>query len=166
MYKIINSKYIWCPTNGILKDHSILIKSNKIQKIDHYGNLNKLKYKKINIKNSILIPGLVNSHIHLELNWVKKRLKYSSDFTDWLSQIIDLKKGLSKNQLIKKSIKEAITECANCGVTTIGEISSYNGLILRYSLIQFIHWIQAYGGDVKNFQPKITWVLAPTYQKV
>ena len=90
MYKIINSKYIWCPTNGILKDYSILIRSNKIQKIDHYENLNKLKYKKINIKNSILIPGLVNSHIHLELNWVKKRLKYSSDFTDWLLSLIHI----------------------------------------------------------------------------
>ena len=72
MYKIINSKYIWCPINGILKDHSILIKSNKIHRIDQYKNLNILKYKKINLKNSILIPGLVNSHIHLELNWVKK----------------------------------------------------------------------------------------------
>ena len=128
MYRIINSKYIWCPKNGILKDYSILIKSNKIHKIDHYKNLNKLKYKKINLKDSILMPGLVNSHIHLELNWVKKKLNYSSDFTDWLSQIIDLKKGFDKNQLIKESVKEAIRECSKCGVTTIGEIGSYNGL--------------------------------------
>ena len=108
MYKIINSKYIWCPINGILKDHSILIKSSKIHRIDQYKNLNILKYKKINLKNSILMPGLVNSHIHLELNWVKKKLKYSSEFTDWLSQIIDLKKVLSKNKLIKESIKQEI----------------------------------------------------------
>ena len=158
MYKIINSKYIWCPTNGILKDHSILIKSNKIQKIDHYGNLNKLKYKKINIKNSILIPGLVNSHIHLELNWVKKRLKYSSDFIDWLSQIIDLKKGLSKNQLIKKSIKEAITECANCGVTTIGEIASYNGLdisIIKKSGLRCSYFYEIANSNSLSFEKNI-----------
>ena len=158
MYKIINSKYIWCPINGILKDHSILIKSNKIHRIDQYKNLNILKYKKINLKNSILMPGLVNSHIHLELNWVKKKLKYSSEFTDWLSQIIDLKKVLSKNKLIKESIKQAIEECSGCGVTTIGEIASYNGLdisIIKKSGLRCSYFYEIANSNSLNFEKNI-----------
>ena len=102
MYKIINSKYIWCPINGILKDHSILIKSNKIHRIDQYKNL---KIKRRNGFEGIAVTGSPADCVKF-----------------------GLKKVLSKNKLIKESIKQAIEECSSCGVTTIGEIASYNGL--------------------------------------
>ena len=78
MYKIINSKYIWCPINGILKDNSILIKSNKIHRIDQYKNLNILKYKKIKKNKKITIEtqgGLVASEFVKEIAW-KKYIKF------------------------------------------------------------------------------------------
>ena len=113
---------------GLLENRSLLLKSNKILKIDHKNKFKDLNYKKINLNESIIIPGLINSHIHLELNWVHKKLREYKNFPEWLNQIIDLKKNNLNKNVIKKSIKDAIISSIKSGVTTIGQISSYNGI--------------------------------------
>ena len=74
-------------------------------------------------ENSVLMPGLINSHIHLEFSANKTQLKYGN-FMDWLYSVIE-----HREDLIEKATSEVIDNELNnmlkCGTTTIGAISSY-----------------------------------------
>ena len=97
MYKIIDCKFLYCPKNGLLENQSLIIKNNNIFDFGPLEKFKKLKYKRIDLKNSLIMPGFVNAHIHLELNWVNKKLKKFNNFPGWLEQIIYLKKMMLKN---------------------------------------------------------------------
>ena len=74
-------------------------------------------------ENSLLMPGLINSHVHLEFSGNKTTLQYG-DFLDWLTSVI-----ASREELIEKATEDVI-DCEldamlKTGTTTIGAISSY-----------------------------------------
>ena len=127
MIHAIKAKYIILPGETYKENSAVLVQNNLIKKIVSFNELEDKNYKIIDLKNSVLTPGFVNSHIHLELHWTHKLLKPFNSFPEWLLQIIDLKKNYN-NSKIPKSVKQSIDESINSGVTTIGQISSYDGL--------------------------------------
>ncbi len=74
-------------------------------------------------ENSVLMPGLVNPHVHLEFSANKTTLKYG-DFITWLKSVIS-----HREELIKKCsdecIFDALLNMLRSGTTTIGAISSF-----------------------------------------
>ncbi len=86
------------------------------------------KYTGIEIEflgeNSVLMPGLINSHVHLEFSSNSTTLKYGN-FMNWLSSVIT-----SREELVEKATNKLITQKLNkilkSGTTSIGAISSYS----------------------------------------
>ncbi len=74
-------------------------------------------------ENSVLMPGLINSHVHLEFSGNKTTLEYG-DFLQWLNSVI-----INREELVEKATQDLIdTELQSMlktGTTTIGAISSY-----------------------------------------
>lgn len=74
-------------------------------------------------KNSVLMPGLINAHVHLEFSANKTTLKYGN-FMQWLYSVIE-----NREQLIEKATNEVIVaqldNMLKSGTTSIGAISSY-----------------------------------------
>lgn len=64
---IINSKIIDCAGNGIRKDHAVIIKDNKIDEIlpETKVELSSDKYNIIDAKGKYLLPGLIDTHVHV-----------------------------------------------------------------------------------------------------
>lgn len=109
----------------IIKNGAIVFDTN-IKDVDTYENLHK-KYPNEQFeyqgKNSVLMPGLINTHVHLEFSANKTTLKYGN-FVKWLFSIIT-----HREELVEKASKELIDYELNRmiqnGTTTIGAISSY-----------------------------------------
>jgi len=84
------------------------------------------------LKDQILMPGLINSHVHLEFSSNRAELKLGS-FVSWLKSVIK-----SRDQLLAKCgtkcIDEALKYILESGTTTIGAISSF-GLDLNMCAI-------------------------------
>ncbi len=74
-------------------------------------------------KNSVLMPGFINSHIHLEFSANKTILEYG-DFIKWLFSVIKHREDLIHNNL-EKIIDNELSNMLKKGTTTIGAISSY-----------------------------------------
>lgn len=74
-------------------------------------------------ENSLLMPGLINAHVHLEFSANKTELSYG-DFVNWLYSVIE-----NRDTLINGCDKECITKAVNSmlesGITTFGAISSH-----------------------------------------
>ncbi len=125
--KILKADYILtCNENSeIIKDGAIcfndkIIGIGKAQDIiNRYLDATIIQAK----KNSVIMPGLINPHVHLEFSANKTSLRYGS-FIPWLNSVI---KNRDKLLQIDKSnyMENELEKMLKSGTTTLGEISSF-----------------------------------------
>ena len=73
--------------------------------------------------NTVLMPGLVNPHVHLEFSANSSTLRYG-DFITWLDSVIKYREELlenAKDDVIQKAVESMIKS----GTTTFGAVSSF-----------------------------------------
>ncbi len=103
--------------------------------------------QKIRRPNSVILPGFVNAHAHLELSWTGGKIRGFEDFTGWLERLITLKAGGVDQDLAEDSIRKGIRDVIESGVTTVGEISSldFGGReMLRSSGMRIIAFLELF----------------------
>ncbi len=122
--KILTADWLF-DGNRFLKDRAILFK-DKILAVDSSESLKK-RYpdaKFIDLgKNSTILPGLINPHVHLEFGANTTHLSYGN-FMTWLNSVIksrDVLVDSCKARCYKRQIDEMLAS----GITTFGAISSY-----------------------------------------
>ncbi len=76
----------------------------------------------IDFGHSLITPGLVNAHTHLDLGALQGKLSASRNFTDWLDQVIAYRR---LNDLAEwdAAIQRGIDEVLRTGTTMLGDIS-------------------------------------------
>lgn len=126
--KIISANWIvTCDENDSIIKNGAIVFDDKIIEIDSLDKIEK-KYPNIEIKklenNSVLMPGLINSHVHLEFSGNSTTLKYGN-FYSWLNSVIKFREELI-NKADKKLISLKLEKMKKTGTTTIGAISSYS----------------------------------------
>ena len=122
--KIINPNYILI--NEEIVENQAIAYDKTIKKIATLDEL-KSQYPDAQIENlkenSLLMPGLINAHVHIEFSANKTDLSYG-DFMSWLYSVIE-----NREELIggcdKECMSEAIDEMLRNGITTFGAISSH-----------------------------------------
>jgi len=132
MTKQINNQLIYADWLLSCDENFTIIKNGAMvfgEQIIDTGTLEELKLKYPNLdaqyggKSSVLLPGLINSHVHLEFSANKTTLKYGN-FMKWLFSVME-----HREELIQKATKELIDielkQMLKHGTTTIGAISSY-----------------------------------------
>ena len=122
--KIISPNYILTP-DKILSNISIAF-DKVIHKIAPLDEL-KDKFSDAEVitlkKNSLLMPGLINAHVHVEFSANKTQLSYG-DFMNWLYSVIENREDLI-NGCDKECMSKAIDAMLESGITTFGAISSH-----------------------------------------
>ena len=109
---------------------SVYVENAKIKDVGPTNDLSK-KYtdcKTVDLRHCSLMPGLINAHVHLELSWITRYLGGFNTFSEWLTQIINAKKNNIRKKTLIDSVKSGIDELIRSGTTTVGEISSYEGI--------------------------------------
>jgi len=125
--KILSAKYIvtFDDELNILKNKAIAY-DKKIKMIASKKELLK-KFPDAKLKeydgNFVLLPGLINTHIHLEYLANKTSLEYG-EFVKWLKTVLKHQQTLI-NKCSDESISEVLNKLLKSGTTTVGEISSF-----------------------------------------
>ncbi len=121
---IIVADYIYTPDG--FKKYLAVAFTDLIQEIDSLEALTD-KYPDAKIiqtePNSILYPGFINTHIHLEFSANKTSLTYGS-FKPWLDSVIEHRDELvsaCNNEMMMHQCEEMMRS----GITTFGAISSF-----------------------------------------
>lgn len=97
--------------------------------------------------NAILLPALINAHIHFEFGTHVAQFCYG-DFGKWLDSLIDNRDNvLSQN--IQSIIESDIKEQYDSGVGSVGAISSYGNdmLPLAKSALRVVYFNEAIGSN-------------------
>jgi len=122
--KIIRAGWLF-NGNNFIKNGSILFEK-KILALDTPENLKK-KFSNAEFidmgENSIIMPGLINPHVHLEFGANRTHLSYGN-FMTWLNSVIQ-----NRDELVESCkagcYKRQIDEMLASGITTFGAVSSY-----------------------------------------
>lgn len=131
---MILSAEIVLPISGApVYNGAILISNGKIKEIDTKERLLS-KYKNeeyLNLKDTALMPGLINLHTHLELTVLKGLINNNNMATtsektnliNWILALIESKKRYSRDEL-SSGIKIGIKEAISTGTTTIADLTT------------------------------------------
>lgn len=122
--QIISPTYILTP-NKLLENHSVLF-DQAIIKISPTKELLKIHpdvEHAILKENSLLMPGLINTHVHLEFSANKTTLSYGN-FMKWLYSVIEHRETLI-NDCSYDCMNKEIEIMLKNGITTFGAISSH-----------------------------------------
>ncbi|RLA69938.1 MAG: metal-dependent hydrolase [Epsilonproteobacteria bacterium] len=122
--KIISADYIYTP-NSFIENKAVAF-TDTIKEIDTIEVLQD-KYPNAEFiqteTHSILYPGFINTHVHLEFSANKTALKYGS-FMPWLDSVIEHREELVSNCSNIVMMNECETMLRS-GITTFGAISSF-----------------------------------------
>lgn len=125
--KILVSDYILTCDDEfrIIKDGAICFdekiveigKANDVIKNNPYAKVKKLS------PNSVIMPGLVNTHVHLEFSANKTTLAYG-DFIKWLKSVI-AKRDILKKSCDNECYENAVESMLESGTLAFGAVSSF-----------------------------------------
>ncbi len=154
-FKIIKDGFVVFDKDiSYVGDSSTIKKQYPNTKFEHQGN------------NSVLMPGLINAHTHLEFGANSTTLVYG-DFTAWLHSVLSNRdKLLSK--VDDKLIKNQLNDMLKSGTTSVGAISSYSLDIdsLDNSCLNTVCFVEVLGStkekvneNFQNFQDRLKAIL-------
>jgi cytosine/adenosine deaminase-related metal-dependent hydrolase len=109
----------------------------------------------IDLGNSIVLPGLINAHVHLELSDLPRLgFEWRGPLADWLIEIIKQMPAGDDTQRVQRAVEIGIDQCLRFGVTTVGDISRQAKLtrpLLRQSPLRVVSFgeFQAMAGRRK-----------------
>lgn len=121
---IISPNYILTP-DTLLENQAIAFDKiiHKIADLDvlkkEFPNAEVIKLD----EHSLIMPGLINAHVHIEFSANKNQLSYG-DFLNWLYSVIENREDLINGCDID-CMKKAIDAMLDNGITTFGAISSH-----------------------------------------
>jgi len=79
--------------------------------------------QRIHFENSILMPGLVNAHTHLELSMMKGVIADELDFGDWVYEAITQRLEFPEEK-IRAACRRAVKELHQTGTVAVGDIAN------------------------------------------
>ncbi|MEA2029866.1 MAG: amidohydrolase family protein, partial [Campylobacterota bacterium] len=124
--QILKADYIYI--NGEYVEDYAIVFETKIIDVDSIEKITK-HYPDVTIEDlgegSILYPGLINTHVHLEFSSNQTTLKYGA-FVRWLESVFNSREEVINNST-NRVIRAAINDMLRSGITAFGAISSYGG---------------------------------------
>jgi aminodeoxyfutalosine deaminase len=76
----------------------------------------------VDLGHAAILPGLVNTHTHLEFSDLPQPIQPSAPFTDWIRQLVAHRRGRAGDP--GAIVRQGLHESARHGTTLIGEIAT------------------------------------------
>jgi aminodeoxyfutalosine deaminase len=107
-----------------IEDGFVLIQGPRILQVGKRKDLFFLpSVRLLDLGDTILLPGFINAHCHLDFTSFKGRVRYQGGFRKWLSKMAIKTKATSQAEF-RRSVQKGIQESLDYGTTTICDIST------------------------------------------
>ncbi len=115
-----------------IEDGAVILKEGRVLSVGRYNELKKSGSSHWKFydhgSNSVIIPGLVNCHSHLELTWVRNKISQGLGFGKWLKSLMNLlhKDGQDKREKgLSDSILDGICQTLKNATALLGDVSNH-----------------------------------------
>jgi aminodeoxyfutalosine deaminase len=115
----LTARWIFPVAGAPLPNGVVAIEDDKIAAVESFGKFS----ADVDLGNSAITPGFVNSHTHLDLTGLRGHCPSTPDFTQWLRQVIAFRRHRSESQVLE-DVRTGIAECVQMGTTLLGDITA------------------------------------------
>jgi cytosine/adenosine deaminase-related metal-dependent hydrolase len=138
--KLYLSKFILPITADPIENGALVVDKNRIRDCGPASEI-LAKYPKAereDLGNTVLLPGLINAHCHLELthasNYLYASYEDPSGEFNFIRWLIDLSKyqDALKPEDKRKALQEGLSSLRYSGTTTVGDLTTYEGAFTCY----------------------------------
>ncbi len=159
---LYSSDWVLTVTSAAIQNGAIVVEDTRIVGVGTAENLRE-QFPNASQKHfgkSVIMPGLINCHSHLELTVMRGYLeKEESDFFAWLRKLTFAKNELLTHEDLRVSATLGAAEALSAGITCVGDACDYGmaGInALRDTGLRGIVYQESFGPDPKlvqeNFQ--------------
>ncbi len=123
--KLLRAAWVFPVTAPPLKDGAVLLVGDRIARVDRYESLQRIapaRVERWEFPDSILLPGLVNPHTHLENTHFAQVVRRPQPFGRWLRQMVQQVRQQSFEHALAAA-RDGVQQLLRYGVTTVGEFS-------------------------------------------
>jgi len=113
-----------------IDDGAVLVRGERIEAVGRFNELRRANRdeEQIDLGESILLPGLINSHCHLDYTDMAGKLSPGKNFSDWIKSIVALKAEWSYTDFAMSWLAGA-KMLLRSGTTTVVDIESVPELL-------------------------------------
>jgi cytosine/adenosine deaminase-related metal-dependent hydrolase len=149
---IITARRVAPMDRPAFRDGAVVIEHGRIVEVGDARDLRRVhrEAESFDLPRSILLPGLVNAHTHLELSNCRAGIAPGGHFGEWILGIRGqlAAQGDDFGAVVSRAVREGVRQSLRFGVTTIGDVSQQNHLtrpILRDLPIRCVSYGETLG---------------------
>lgn len=138
-YRYFQPEYLFTGKEMLQKATLIVREDDAIEGISFDNHADAIKM------DGVLAPGFINCHCHLELSHFKGLIPPGTGMTEFLLQIIEIRK--SGLPIIKQAIRDAEEEMKNNGIVAVGDICNGTDTleVKKFSGLYYHNFIETMG---------------------
>jgi cytosine/adenosine deaminase-related metal-dependent hydrolase len=128
---LLRARIVLPVCDDAIEDGAIRVVDNKIAEVGRWSEVSigvAGDEQIIDLGDSILLPGLINAHCHLDYSGMAGQLPPPRNFPDWIKGILALKAGWSYSEYATSWVNGA-KMLAETGTTTVGDIEAVPELL-------------------------------------
>ena len=130
MAVILRSRCVLPISAPPIENGAVVIDGERIAAVGTWDELKGRGGEVLDLGESVLMPGLINAHCHLDYTMMRRSISPQRSFTEWIRRINALKRSLSDDDYLE-AIAKGFAELRKWGTTTVANIESFPELLLR-----------------------------------
>lgn len=122
---ILRARFVLPVATPPIPDGALWVEAETIRAV---GDVNSVRLQgrgePIDLGDTVLLPGLINAHCHLELTDMAGAVPFEGSFTNWLQSLVSLKKGWGQEQY-EASASGGAKMLLETGTTSVADVVSW-----------------------------------------
>src|SRR5688500_11535411 len=92
MPRVIRARCVWPISSGPIENGAIELEGPRIRRVGRWSELRQeMSLQVTDLGEVVLMPGLINAHCHLDYTAMAGKIPPSSNFPDWVKNILQFK---------------------------------------------------------------------------
>ncbi len=121
--EIHRAGWIMSRPDHIIENGYIRVENGIITEVDSFPYRDDSKFSIIDHGDGVLMPGLFNAHLHLELSALKGKIAFEEGFRSWVRQLLKQRESTDE-KILKEEAEKALKNMINSGSLFGAEIST------------------------------------------
>src|SRR5438128_9088004 len=113
-----------------IEDGAVRVTGNRIVEVGKFSAFASDNNEIIDLGESVLLPGLINAHCHLDYTCLRGKIPRQKSFTNWI-RVINAEKAKLTAEDYVTSINAGFAEAQRFGTTTIANLTAFPELIAK-----------------------------------
>lgn len=125
---LLRARIVYPVSSPPIDDGAVVIQNDKILEVGRFRDLSSSDPDQTDLGEVVLMPGLINSHCHLDYTGMAGLIPPPSDFIDWIEAIIAIKASWDYSDYAASWL-EGANQLLTSGVTTVADMEAVPELI-------------------------------------